>query len=89
MIPDIDLAQLRTRLNADRELGYKLRGLSALVRLAIGRQPIDIEIKNGAIGEVRPAGGAADLTIGAPDEFWSAHCAKRHLRPVMRPSRWV
>lgn len=80
MIPDIDLAQLRVRLSADRELGYKLRGLSALVRLAIGRESIDIEIKNGAIGDVRPAGGSADLTIGAPDEFW-----ERALREAAPP----
>jgi pimeloyl-ACP methyl ester carboxylesterase len=70
MIPDIDLSKLRARLSADRELAYKLRGLSARVRLAIGKNPIDIEIKDSVVGEVGPASGSADVTITAPDQFW-------------------
>jgi pimeloyl-ACP methyl ester carboxylesterase len=67
----VDPARLYAVASADLELRYKLRGLTATARLAIGANPLDILIVEGAVTGVRPAQGEADVTISAPDAFWA------------------
>ena len=71
MIPPVDHARLFALASADRELLYKLRGVTAKARFAIGDAPIDVSIEDGRPTAVRPAGGDADVTIVAPDGFWA------------------
>ena len=66
---------------SDRELLYKLRGLDATVRIGPDEHALDIDVRAGAIADVRSAGGAADVIISAPDAFWSVALARPDVEP--------
>jgi hypothetical protein len=65
-----DPEQFLIAARADKELNYKLRGLSARTRVCAGDAPLDLLIHNGAILAVEDPKGSADITIEASPEFW-------------------
>jgi len=72
MIPTVDCGRFLTLARADRELNYKLRGLSAKVRIGLGERPLDVSVVSGEITAVQAATGQAEISIHAPDRFWTA-----------------
>lgn len=69
---DIDIASFRSAAAGDKELLYKLRGLTAKARIGPDASAIDVEVADGRIAAVRAAAGEADVVIAAPDSFWEA-----------------
>lgn len=69
-LPVIDPAKLLDALRTDKELVYKLRDLSTVVRLELPGGSLDIVVQQGTPVAVRNAEAPADLVISAPPEFW-------------------
>jgi len=65
----------------DKELGYKLRGLSAKIRIGPAGKALDLDVRNGAIVSTTAASGDADVVISAPDAFWTAAFAAPLAEP--------
>ncbi|MDH4565173.1 alpha/beta fold hydrolase [Pseudomonas sp. BN414] len=55
---------------SDAELRYKLRELTALIRLALGEFTFELSVENGELSLATAAGAKADITISGPDSFW-------------------
>jgi pimeloyl-ACP methyl ester carboxylesterase len=56
----------------DTELAYKLRGLSAKVRIGPDGRALDLDVRDGSIVSTTAESGEADVAITAPDAFWTA-----------------
>ncbi|MBV7495048.1 alpha/beta hydrolase [Pseudomonas sp. PDM24] len=67
----IDAQQFLAAAQADQELLYKLRDLTALIRVKLGDFAFEIEVRNGALSLVHANTSAADITVSGPDTFWS------------------
>jgi pimeloyl-ACP methyl ester carboxylesterase len=70
MIPVIDLHDVTSSVQADKELAYKLRGWSGTIRVAVPGQAFDVRVEDGQPAGARPAAGTPDITINAPQSFW-------------------
>jgi pimeloyl-ACP methyl ester carboxylesterase len=70
MVPEINIETLRTAALADKELAYKMRGLSAVIRVQVGSQSLDFEFAPSGL-KVRPAEGDAAVTLAAGEDFWA------------------
>jgi pimeloyl-ACP methyl ester carboxylesterase len=63
--------QLLKAFAGDAELRYKLRGLTAVIRLDLGSQRFDVRVENGVPVGVAAAGEAdADMSIAGPASAW-------------------
>jgi pimeloyl-ACP methyl ester carboxylesterase len=78
----ISIETLRSIIATDKEWAYKIRGLDATVRIGPDGSACDIVIAGGAVNDVRPAEGVADVVISAPDAFWEIAFA----RPLAEPA---
>jgi pimeloyl-ACP methyl ester carboxylesterase len=69
----IDRNALLATAQADAELNYKLRGLTATIRIEMGDDRLDLKVVDGQTREiVAPAsgGGVPDALIAGPAAFW-------------------
>lgn len=72
MVQLVDVAKLRDRAMADKELSYKFRDYSGVIQLRIGQQNIDVEFQDGKVSAVGESTGAAPrATFSAPDALWN------------------
>ena len=67
----IDVARFAALARDDRELTLRLGRLHARVRIGPDDEQIDLVIVHGAVTQVGPAAGKADLVISASDIFWT------------------
>lgn len=82
MEPKVDPLALAAAVQRDAELAYKLRGLTAKVRVDLPSAPIEILVQDGVIAKVASAdASAADVVMSAPAAFWSATLSERLPRP--------
>jgi len=72
MIPALDLEKVTARVGEDKELAYKLRDYTGVVRVDVPGQAFDVPIENGTPGAARPANGEAEVAIRGPEAFWAA-----------------
>jgi pimeloyl-ACP methyl ester carboxylesterase len=67
-LPSAD--QLIAATQADRELAYKMRGLTARVRVAVDSLAIDFEVRDGVPGPAGADAAAPDLELAIPADVW-------------------
>ena len=67
----INLDALKEAASSDRELAYKMRAMSGVVRIELPSQAIDFEFDNGRLVTVREAESTAAVTISAGEDFWT------------------
>ncbi|MDQ0691436.1 alpha/beta fold hydrolase [Arthrobacter sp. W4I7] len=80
MVPEINIETLRTAVLADNELAYKMRGLSAVIRVQVGSQSLDFEFSPSGL-KVRQAEGDAAVTLAAGEDFWAQALASSTPAP--------
>lgn len=70
----IDRAALLQALQTDAELNYKLRGLSAVLRIEVGEDRFDLRVVAGQVCEIAPCDAPGETTpdvcIAGPSAFW-------------------
>jgi len=76
----IDPAALLAQARSDRELAYRLRGLSAVIALPFLDPPLDVTIEAGRVTAVAPSTGNAALRFDGPADFFDGF-----LGPDRRP----
>lgn len=57
-------------MQRDEELLYKLRELTATLRMDIGNDGIFVEFRMGCLKTCTVSSASADIVISAPVEFW-------------------
>ena len=66
----IDRNALLSAFRADRELLYKLRKLTAIVRFDLEREAFDLHVEDGVPSKIDDVHGTAPISIKAPLAFW-------------------
>jgi pimeloyl-ACP methyl ester carboxylesterase len=79
--PATSVEAFRSIVLEDRELAFKLRGLTAKIRIGPDAAAFDIDVIDGVIRDVHAADGSADLVISAPAVFWE----KTFAAPLAEP----
>ena len=76
--PSLDWPAVQRRANEDAEFRQHARFWNATIRLVIGRKAYKLRMEGGAVALIEPWFGAiaADLSISASEEEWTALLAK-------------
>lgn len=68
----VGIEKFRQYVTGDRELHYKFRGYSGVIRLIVGEQSIDVTIDSGSMERVDVSTEVeTSAVMSAPDEFWA------------------